>query len=168
MTQVRRHYYIAGAISIILGILTFFHPLEALMTVGFFIGIGLILSGLDYFSAYYFFGFKRFILIGLLDFIMGVYMTFQPGLTAFIIPFAVGLWLFCAGTSRVGMSLWLGGAGVRGWWLMLIYGIGLIGAAVLMVVSPFTGAPALMLLLSFDLIASGIMAVIEGYMMFHE
>ena len=168
ITRVRWHYYIAGAISILLGLLTLRYPLMAIMTVGFFMGIGLIITGLDYFSAYYFFGLKRFILLGLIDFIMGIYMTVQPGVTAFIIPFAVGLWLFTAGISRIGVSLWLGGAGVRGWWLMLIYGLGLVVMAVLMVASPFTGAPALMLLLAFDLIASGILAVIEGYMMFHE
>ncbi len=168
ITKVRWHYYIAGAVFILLGLLTLRYPLEAIMTVGFFMGIGLIITGLDYFSAYYFFGYKRFILIGLLDFIMGVYMTFQPGVTAFVIPFAIGLWLLTAGISRIGVSLWLGGAGVRGWWLMFIYGIGLVGMAVLMVVSPLTGAPAIMMLLAFDLIASGIMSVIEGYMMFHE
>lgn len=168
ITRVRWHYYIAGAIFILLGLLTLRYPLEAIMTVGFFMGIGLIATGLDYFSAYYFFGYKRFILLGLLDFIMGVYMTIQPGVTAFVVPFAVGIWLLVAGMSRICVSLWLGGAQVRGWWLMLIYGIGLIGMGVLMCVSPLTGAPAIMVLLSFDLIASGILAVIEGYMMFHE
>lgn len=166
ITRIRWHYYIAGIISIILGVLALRYPLEAIMSVGFFMGIGLIVSGIDYFSAYYFFGLKRFILLGLLDFMMGVYMTFQPGVTAFIIPFAVALWLLCVGISRVGMSLWLGGAKISGWWLMLLYGIGLIAAAGLMIASPFTGL-ALMIILACNLIASGVMAILEGCIMFH-
>lgn len=165
MKSFRMNYYITGAILIILGALTFRYPLEAIMSAGFLIGLGLLCSGINYFSAYYFFGLKRFILLGFLDFIMGIYMIVQPGITAFIIPFVIGAWLLSTGLSRVGLSLWLGGAKISGWWLMLINGIILTGLAVLMCASPLNSALSVMMILAGVLIAFGILAILEGCIM---
>ena len=165
MRSCKVHYFITGLIMIALGVLTLRYPLEAIMTAGFFIGIGLIASGLNYFSAFYFFGLKRFILLGLLDFLMGLYMTVQPGVTAFVIPFMAALWLACTGFSRVGVSLWLGGAKVRGWWLVLLDGIILIMLAGLMGASPLSSALSVMVIMSCVLIVSGVLAVLEGIML---
>ena len=162
MRNFRTNYFITGAILAILGVLTLRYPIEAIMSAGFIIGIGLLGSGLNYFSAYYFFGLKRFILLGLLDFVVGIYMMVQPGITAFIIPFVMGAWLLTSGVSRIGLSLWLGGAGVPGWWLMLMNGIVLIGLAVLMCVAPLSAALSVMMILAVVLIASGILSVLEG------
>ena len=165
MKSFRMNYYITGAILIILGALTFRYPLEAIMSAGFLIGLGLLASGLNYFSAYYFFGLKRFILLGLMDFIMGVYMIIQPGVTAFIIPFVMAVWFLTTGISRVGLSLWLGGAEVSGWWLMLLNGIALICFAVLMCAAPLSTAFSVMFMLAGVLIASGILSFLEGCIM---
>lgn len=165
MRALRWNYYIDGLILIILGALALYYPLEAIMSVGFFMGIGLIISGVNQFSAYYFFGLKRFILLGVLDFIMGVYMCVQPGVTAFLIPFVIGVWLLSVGISRLGMSLWLGGAGIDGWWLMLLNGIALIIMAVLMCVSPLSSALSVMMILACVFIVFGVLAVLEGCIM---
>ncbi|MBQ7219914.1 MAG: DUF308 domain-containing protein [Synergistaceae bacterium] len=165
MRNFRTNYFITGAILIILGVLTMRYPLEAIMSAGVIIGIGLLASGLNYFSAFYFFGLKRFILLGLLDFVIGVYMIIQPGITAFVIPFVVGAWLLTTGLSRVGLSLWLGGARIPGWWLMLINGIVLIGLAVLMCAAPLSAAFSVMMILAGVLTASGILSVLEGCVM---
>ena len=95
----KKNFYITGLILIILGALTFRYPVEAIMTAGFFIGCGLVASGLNYFSGWYFFRCKRFIALGLLDLIAGVMMILQPGLSAFFMPFVIGLWLFATGIA---------------------------------------------------------------------
>lgn len=168
MKKIRWNFCITGAILIMLGILTLRYPVGAIMSVGLFIGIGLIASGLNYFSGYYFFGLKRFILLGILDLIMGIYMTAQPGITAFVIPFVIALYFFMTGISRICMSLWLGGAKMRGWWLMLLNGIALIAFSALMCVSPLTSTLSVMVILSAVLIASGVLSVLEGCIMFSE
>ena len=162
MRTLRWNYYIAAIILIALGILTLRYPIEAIMSAGFVIGIGLIVSGINYFSAYYFFGLKRFILLGFLDVFAGAYLAIQPGAAAFIMPFVIGAWLFCTGLSRIGVSLWLGGAKVPYWQLMLINGIALILMAALMCVSPLSVSLSVMIILSCVLIISGILALIEG------
>lgn len=162
----RIHMFITGAILIALGVLTLKYPLSAIMTVGTFIGIGLVVSGINYLSGFWFFRFKRFILLGLLDIIAGSLMIARPGITSFVLPFVIGLWLFMEGISRMGVSLWLGGAKVKGWWLMLLNGAILIALSALMCASPIVGSLSIMMVLACALIASGVLAVLEGIIMF--
>ena len=161
----RNNCYITGIILIILGALSLRYPLSALITVGTFIGIGLVMSALNYFTGFYFFRLKRFVLLGVLDLITGVIMLTRPGLTSLIIPFVMALWLLCVGLSRIGASLWLGGAKVRGWWLMLLNGIALVIFAAFMCASPLTSALSIMMVLAVSLIASGVLSILEGYFM---
>ncbi len=165
MRNFRTNYFITGAILIVLGVLTMRYPLEAIMSAGVIIGVGLVASGLNYFSAFYFFGLKRFILLGVLDFLMGAYMIAQPGASALVIPFVMAAWLLVEGLSRVGVSLWLGGAEVSGWWLMLLNGIVMILLAGLMTAAPLNAALSVMMILAGVLVASGVLAVIEGCVM---
>ena len=162
MQKIRWNFYITGGILILLGALTFFYPLEAIMTVGLFIGCGLVASGLNYFSGFYFFGLKRFIALGLLDFIAGVIMIAQPGISAFFMPYVIGLWFLLTGISRMCAAFWLGGAEVRDWWYMLIDGIALIIFAFAMFAAPLISSISLMMLLAGILIASGVLSIFEG------
>ena len=166
MRNYRTNYFITGAILIIVGVLTLRYPLVAILSAGVFIGLGLLASGLNYFSAFYFFGLKRFILLGVLDFLMGAYMIAQPGASALVIPFVMAAWLLIEGLSRVGVSLWLGGAEVSGWWLMLLNGIVMILLAGLMTAAPLNAALSVMMILGGVLIASGVLAVLEGCVMY--
>lgn len=159
----KKNFYITGIILIILGALTFRYPIEAIMTAGFFIGCGLVASGLNYFSGWYFFRFKRFIALGLLDLIAGVIMILQPGLSAFFMPFVIGLWLFSTGIARTCAAFWLGGAKIRGWWMMLLNGVMLIISALLVCAAPLISSISLMILLACVLIAAGVLAILEGH-----
>ncbi|MBQ7543999.1 MAG: DUF308 domain-containing protein [Synergistaceae bacterium] len=167
MRDFRINCFITGAIMLVLGGFAFSRPVEALVTVGFFMGLGLIASGINYFSAFYFFGLKRFILLGLLDFVAGLYMAFQPGAAALVIPFVVGLWLVSVGFSRVGMSLWLGGARVRGWWLMLLHGVVLVVLGGVMFMSPLNVSLSVMfmMIMAGTLAVMGVLTILEGCIM---
>ncbi|MBQ6775829.1 MAG: DUF308 domain-containing protein [Synergistaceae bacterium] len=163
----RWNFYITGIILILLGVLTFRYPVEAIMSVGFFIGLGLVASGLNYFSGFYFFGLKRFIALGLLDLIMGAVLIAQPGLSAFFMPFVIGLWFLLTGVARSCASFWLGGAKVRGWWCMLLNGLALIVFGLLICASPLVSAFSIMMMLSAVLVASGVLAIVEGNLLYN-
>ena len=165
MRSIRIHLFITGAVLILLGILTMRYPIEAIMSAGTIIGIGLAVSGANHFSGWYFFRLRRFIIMGILDLIAGIVMIAQPGVTAFILPFVIALWLFSSGVTRSCISFWLGGAGVQGWWVMLISGIALILFAALVFASPLVISLSVMMVLSGVLIASGVLAIIEGFVM---
>ena len=166
MKNMRWNFCITGIILIILGVLTFRYPVEAIMTAGFFIGCGLIASGLNYFSGWYFFRLKRFIALGLLDLLAGVIMILQPGLSAFLMPFVIGLWLLSTGIARTCAAFWLGGAKIQGWWYMLLNGLVLIISALLMCASPLISAISIMYLLAGILIIDGILEIVEGHLVF--
>ena len=162
----RINFLVTGLILIILGAITLYYPVESIMSAGFFIGLGLIASGINYFTVFTFFRLKRFIVWGLLDLIAGVVLMLQPGLSAFIIPFVIAFWLFTVGVSRTCTSFWLGGANIPGWRFMLLNGLLLIACAVLMCVSPLNSALSVMGILSGVLIISGVFIILEGCIMF--
>ena len=159
------HCYITGAILIALGIFAFTRPMNALVSVGFFIGCGLVASGINHFTGFYLFRLKRFIALGLLDILIGVVMILQPGITAFFIPLILALWLFSTGMARTCSAFWLGGAKIRGWWLMLINGIALIISALLVFASPLISAISVMMILGCVLLVAGVLVIAEGRIM---
>ena len=162
MQKMRLNSYITGIILIILGVLTFCYPLEAIMTAGFFIGCGLVASALNYFSGWYFFRLNRFIVFGLVDLTAGIIMIFQPGLSAFFMPFVIGLWLFAEGIAKICAAFWLGGAKIRGWWIMLLGGVLLIISALFVCASPLISSISLMLALACVFVVAGVSSIIEG------
>ena len=90
-------------------------------------------------------------------------MILQPGLSAFFMPFVIGVWLFSTGITRTCAAFWLGGAKIRGWWMILLNGVMLIISAVLVCAAPLISSISLMLLLACVLIAAGVLAILEGH-----
>ena len=146
-----------------MGVLMMRYPVEAIMTAGMILGFGIIATGINHVSAWYFFRQTRFLVAGFLDIIAGLALVIQPGISAFLIPFVIGLWLFSEGISRTCAAFWLGGAEIPGWWMVLISGLAMTAFAVMMCVAPLSSTFSVMMILSGVLIASGVLAVIEGF-----
>ena len=163
MKSLRINLWVTGGILILLGVLMMRYPIEAIMSAGMILGFGIIATGINHISGWYFFRLNRFLVMGFLDIIAGLIMVIQPGISAFFIPFVIGLWFFSEGISRMCAGFWLGGAEVPGWWMLLISGIAMIAFAVLMCISPLSSTFSVMMILSGVLIASGVLAVIEGF-----
>ncbi len=162
MKNLRWNFFITGGILILLGVLTLRYPIEAIMSAGFMIGLGLTASGLNYFSGFYFFRLKRFIVLGLLDLISGIIMIVQPGISAFLFPFVLAAWLLSNGLARTCTGFWLGGAEVKGWWVVLLDGLMLICFALFVCASPLLSSLSVMMIIGCVLIVSGVMAIGEG------
>ena len=163
MKSLRVNLWVTGGILILLGVLMMRYPIEAIMSAGMILGFGIIATGINHISGWYFFRLNRFLVMGFLDIIAGLIMVIQPGISAFFIQFVIGLWFFSEGISRMCAGFWLGGAEVPGWWMLLISGIAMIAFAVLMCISPLSSTFSVMMILSGVLIASGVLAVIEGF-----
>ena len=166
MRNLKLHMYITGIVLIILGAMSFRYPLTALMSLGMMLGIGLCICGVNYLTGFYLYKPVSFIFLGILDLLMGILLIVRPGITAFFIPYVIALWLFLTGFSRIGTSLWLGGAKISGWWLMLLNGIALIIFACLMCASPLISALSVVTVLAVGLIVFGILVIIEGHYIF--
>ena len=163
MKSLRVNLWVTGGILIVMGVLMMRYPVEAIMTAGMILGFGIIATGINHVSAWYFFRQTRFLVAGFLDIIAGLALVIQPGISAFLIPFVIGLWLFSEGISRTCAAFWLGGAEIPGWWMVLISGLAMTAFAVMMCVAPLSSTFSVMMILSGVLIASGVLAVIEGF-----
>ena len=163
MKSLRVNLWITGGILIAVGALMLRYPIEAILSAGMILGVGLIVSGLNELSAWHFFGVRRFIVEGIIDIIAGLALVIQPGISAFLIPFVIGLWLLTGGISRTCAAFWLGGAGVLGWWMVLVNGLAMIAFAVMMCIAPLSSTFSVMMILAGVLIASGVLAVVEGF-----
>ena len=163
MKSLRMNLWVTGGILIVLGFLMMRYPIEAILSAGMILGVGLIVSGVNQISGWHWLGLRRFIVMGVIDVIAGLILVIQPGISAFLLPFVIGLWFFSAGMSRTCAAFWLGGADVPGWWLILVSGIAMIAFAVLMCAAPLSSTFSVMMILSGVLIESGVLAVIEGF-----
>lgn len=163
MKSLRVNLWVTGGILILLGVLMLRYPVEAIMSAGMILGFGIIATGINNISGWYFFRLTRFLVAGFLDIIAGLALVFQPGLSAFLIPFVIGVWLLTAGMSRTCAGFWLGGAEIPGWWIVMIEGLAMIAFAVMVCAAPLSSTFSVMMILSGVLIASGVLAVIEGF-----
>ena len=185
MKRLRWTLYITGGILIALGLWSLTYPVEALLSLAFALGFGFCLSGLNYLVPCLpvpFGGALRgdrlyprwFLLLGVLDLLMGILMLTRIGLTAFMIPVMAGGWLFLVGLVRVGTSIRLRGIELDGvrvfprWWLMLMNGVALVAVACLMCASPLVGALSVVAVLGGSLIASGLLHILEGRVLFSQ
>ena len=128
MKRLRWTLYITGAILILLGLWSLRYPVEALLSLAFFLGLGFCVSGVNYIVPCLFRGNGGvypwwFIIFGILDLMLGAVMLGRIGLTAFMLPLFVAAWLVFAGVARILTSFRLKALGLSRWWLTLLNGV---------------------------------------------
>ena len=95
-----------GILFIVLGILAFYHPEEALLTLGTYIGYVSLFTGILY--LYYSFTRKEgqhssgwYLLEGLLDVVFGLLILSNPAFTIEVLPFLIGFWIIFLGITQL-------------------------------------------------------------------
>ncbi|MBQ9565381.1 MAG: DUF308 domain-containing protein [Synergistaceae bacterium] len=175
--ELRWTLYVKGGILIALGLWSLTYPLEALLSLAFALGLGFCLSGISHlvpcFTLRGSFLYPRwFLLLGILDLLIGFIMLTRLGITAFMIPVAAGGWLFFTGLVRVGTAVRLRSITIDGvrvfprWWLLLLSGLALTVFACYLCASPLLGALSVVVVLGGGLVVSGVLHLIEGYAVF--
>ena len=119
---------IKGIILIILAFVIFRHPVGTLVGITFYMGIGLLLTGIALIIAAIAarndmenWGWR--LAEGILDALIGIMLLANPGITAAVIPFLIGFWAFFNGILLFVGSFGSKKAGNGNWWLELIAGI---------------------------------------------
>lgn len=159
--------YFTGGILVVLGLWAMTYPIEALMSLALYLGIGFILAGLNHlvpcFSLRGDSLYPRWLFVlGVLDILIGVVMLTRLGLTAFMIPLMVAFWLFLTGLVRAVTAFRLRALGFRRWWRMLLNGLILAVCASLMAASPFVGGLSVAFMLGGTLVVSGVLILVEA------
>ena len=159
--------YFTGGILIVLGLWAMTYPVEALMSLALFLGVGFVLAGVNHLVPCFSLRgdpmYPRWMLVqGVLDLMIGVVMLARLGVTAFIIPIMVACWFSLTGIVRIATSFRLKSLGFGRWWAMLLNGLLLVVCASLMLASPFVGGISVALLMGSAFVVSGLLIVWEA------
>lgn len=98
---------------------------------------------------------------GVVTILFGIAALFWPGLTAALFISLFGIFVIVGGITSLVHSL-LGVGRVSLWWLELVFSILIIGLGVYMLRNPAITASVVLLLVSFTLIARGVVDVVMG------
>ncbi len=100
-------------------------------------------------------GWGWYLTCGIIDLLLGLFLIFNPGMTAVIIPFILAFWIMFRGFAAIGFSIDLSRMGVKGWGWYLAFGILAIICSIAIIWQPTAGALASVYILAFAFMFMG-------------
>ncbi len=101
-------------------------------------------------------GWGWYLVLGIVDVLLGFYLMFHPGLVALVIPFVIALWLLFRGLSVIGFSIDFHDMGMKGWGWYLLLGILAVICSVMIIWRPIAGAALAIYMTAFSFMLIGI------------
>ena len=150
----------AGIIMVILGFYVWFNPVASLLGLALYIGIAFIVVGAGYFLASFSYQSGWYLLVGLLDILVGVILVANLGVTAATLPMIFALWCLAVGVIQLVTSFQLRQIGAPWGWRL---GIGILGIlfAFMILIFPSIGAVTITTLMGMYIILYGAFAIAE-------
>lgn len=154
-------YIAISAAMIIAGILFIAFPSTSAVAICYAVGILITLFGaiklISYFSNDMFrLAFQFDLALGIFSVVAGVLIILHPGNIAVVMPVIIGVFVLVDGALKIQTSHDARLFGLVYWWGILVFGILSCICGLLLILNPFEGASALMILLGISLIADGI------------
>ncbi len=158
----KKHWWshvILGIILLALGIVILIFPEASYITMSVLFGIVIALSGI----MYIWMGFQRqlkgrgwFIVGGIVELGLGIFLTLNPALSAIALPMVLGFWLLFKGFSLLGLTLSVRSGEYAGWGVAVFSGAMLILCGMIILMQPLLyGAEAVILWTGVSLIIGG-------------
>lgn len=94
-------HLIGGVLMALLGIYVWFNPAVTMMALALYLGIVFIAVGVGYFFASFSFDSGWYMVVGLLDVLVGVIFVANLGLTAASLPIIFALWCLAVGVIQL-------------------------------------------------------------------
>ena len=160
-----RHWWlmlVVGILAVIAGILVFVFPLETYVTLSLAFGILMLLVGaaqliVSASSDNYLMMRGYFIVGGVLDVLLGLFLCLYPGITIFLLPILLGIWLLYHSFMMIAFGGDLGTFGLGGQGETIAGGILLLLLSILILMNPFSaGVAAVVVLTGVGLVIFGI------------
>jgi uncharacterized membrane protein HdeD (DUF308 family) len=171
LKDLKRHKWfliLAGALMVLLGIYSMFHPVTAILSLAVYIGVGFLAAGVIH-SVFY--GVMRshgvktswFLVQGILEVIVAFLLLSNLGVTALSIPLMVAFWAMFDGVTRCVAAFEMRSLGTEKWTFLLIMGIISILFALMLIARPFAGIIAVTFMLGLLFVVWGASAIFEGF-----
>ena len=134
---------IAGILCIAAGICVFVFPVESYLTLSILFGIVMLLTGVGQLiiastSGNYLMMKGYFIVGGILDLILGIFLCVYPGVTLVVLPFMMGLWLMYHSFILISFGGDMDTFKVSGSASMIILGILILMLSIFVLLNPFS------------------------------
>ena len=91
---------VAGIIMLLLGVFIWFNPFGTMLALAFYLGIGFVLAGGFYIMSSIDIKSGWYLLVGVLDLIVGLILMANLGVTAASLPIILALWCLTGGWPR--------------------------------------------------------------------
>lgn len=153
---------VVGILAVIAGILVFVFPLETYVTLSLAFGILMLLVGaaqliVSASSDNYLMMRGYFIVGGVLDVLLGLFLCLYPGITIFLLPILLGIWLLYHSFMMIAFGGDLGTFRLGGQGETIAGGILLLLLSILILINPFSaGVAAVVVLTGVGLVIFGI------------
>jgi len=157
-----------GIVLIVLSFLVFRHPVEALVGLSVFIGVALLLTGIFQIIAGFMvrgvddnWGWR--LAEGIIDVIFAIVLLSNPGVTAAVFPFIVGIWMIVYGVMIFSGSFKSKKEGDGNWWLSLLGGIITVLLGWFVMTDLFAGTLAITIWIGIGLLMLGIVNIVMSF-----
>lgn len=150
----------AGIIMIILGLYILFNPIASLLGLALYVGIAFVVIGAGYLLASFSFQSGWYLFVGLLDFLVGIILISNIGVTASTLPIIFALWCLAVGVIQLSTSLNLRRIGFPWGWTLSTGILGIV-FAFLILIFPILGAVTITTIMGLYVSLYGIIAVAE-------
>jgi uncharacterized membrane protein HdeD (DUF308 family) len=134
---------IAGILCIVAGICVFAFPIESYVAMAVLFGILMLLTGaaqliISSTSGNYLMMKGYFIVGGILDVILGIFLCVYPGVSLFVLPILMGLWMLYHSFIIISFGADMDTFRLSGGGMFTVFGILLLMLSVFVLVDPFS------------------------------
>ena len=141
-----RHWWlmlIAGILCIVAGVCVFAFPIESYVTLSILFGVLMLLTGASQLimastSGNYLMMKGYFIVGGVLDVILGIFLCLYPGVSLLVLPIMMGLWLMYHSFIIISFGGDMDTFRISGGGMMIVLGILLLLLSIFVLVDPFS------------------------------
>jgi len=159
---------LSGLILVAVGVWVFSSPATAYVSLSILFGAGILSIG--FFETIFAISARKSLegwgwtlASGILDIVIGAYLLTYPSVTMAILPFILGFWLLFRGFSAVGFSFDMKTYGDSNWGWALLFAIGIIVFAVMILLVPAFGVANIIVWTGLSFILAGVFRIILAF-----
>lgn len=155
-------HLIAGILMALLGVFIWLNPAATLLALALYIGIVFIVVGAGYFAASFSFRSGWYLLVGILDILVGIVFVGNLGVSAASLPIIFAIWCLAVGAIQVASAFQLRSEGFPWGWSL---SVGLLGIVFgfLILAYPALGALTITALMGAYVMLYGLVEVAEYF-----
>ncbi len=153
-------HLVAGIIMAVMGIYVWFNPAVTMVALAMYLGVLFIVVGAGYFAFSFSFDSGWYMLVGLLDILVGVIFLVNLGVTAASMPVIFALWCLAVGVIQVVTAFRYKKEGFPWAWTMIAGILGIV-FAFLILAYPAVGAATITALMGAYILLYGAVEIAE-------